>query len=301
MRDAVSDAYTRITGHAPAFIFSAWNADLTEEERAVHEHRIPTDCPQTRWSDEYVADLQQRFTQQAQEVAEREHKLVGLCHAHGTTLIEIHDLKQQLATSQARCREMESRRFPIMRGPSVPWEVMSPHESMAQKNHSQTLHKLAERGGLAPCEAWCVVSGIQYGIASKEQWQLWDAEWFKYAEQVNLHYSKLAQLQATLADAQSRIADLETDVRSWKEDWQLEVIEHHKTKATLAVSQARCREMERALHVTSWLGAHATEIVRVLKAACSGPECCCGDDTDIRCGVCQSRILLSTLEAACRQ
>lgn len=109
------------------------------------------------------------------------------------------DRDNTIAKLQARCREMEARRFPIMRGPSVPWEVMRPHESMAQKNHSQTLQQLAERGGLAPGEAWCVVSGIQYGIASKEQWQLWDAEWFKYAERVNLHYGNLAHLQATLA------------------------------------------------------------------------------------------------------
>lgn len=74
--------------------------------------------------------------------------------------------------------------------------------------------------------------------------------------------------------------------------------ELESVRTALAVSQARCREMERALHVTSWLGAHATEIVRALKAACAGPECCCGDDTDSRCGVCQSRIVLSTLEAA---
>lgn len=72
MRDAVAEAYTRITGHAPTFIFSGWNDDLTEEERAVHEDRIPNDCPPTRWSDEYVSDLQ-----------------------------------QQLAAAQARCRDME--------------------------------------------------------------------------------------------------------------------------------------------------------------------------------------------------
>ena len=45
--------------------------------------------------------------QQAQELAERERKLVGLCHAQGTGLIEIHGIKQQLSAAQARCRDME--------------------------------------------------------------------------------------------------------------------------------------------------------------------------------------------------
>lgn len=42
MRDAVADAYERISGHKPAFIFSGWNAELTEGERAAHENRLPS-------------------------------------------------------------------------------------------------------------------------------------------------------------------------------------------------------------------------------------------------------------------
>lgn len=30
----------------------------------------------------------------------------------------------------------------------VPWEAVEPHEAQAQKNHSQSLKRLAERGGL---------------------------------------------------------------------------------------------------------------------------------------------------------
>lgn len=43
MRDAVAEAYERISGHKPAFIFSGWNAELTEGERAAHENRLPRD------------------------------------------------------------------------------------------------------------------------------------------------------------------------------------------------------------------------------------------------------------------
>jgi hypothetical protein len=39
MRDAVADAFERISGKRPEFIFSGWGAELTEGERAVHENR----------------------------------------------------------------------------------------------------------------------------------------------------------------------------------------------------------------------------------------------------------------------
>ncbi len=35
----------------------------------------------------------------------------------------------------------------------VPWAMIEPHEKQAYKNHSQTLKRLAERGGLAASEA----------------------------------------------------------------------------------------------------------------------------------------------------
>jgi hypothetical protein len=36
---------------------------------------------------------------------------------------------------------------------SLPWEMIEPHEKQAQKNHSQSLARLAERGGLSADEA----------------------------------------------------------------------------------------------------------------------------------------------------
>ena len=43
-------------------------------------------------------------------------------------------------------------------GPSlIPWSIIAPHERQAQQNHSQTLHRLAERGGLCACEACAVL------------------------------------------------------------------------------------------------------------------------------------------------
>lgn len=44
----------------------------------------------------------------------------------------------------------------------IPWEVLEPHEAQAQRNHSQTLKRLAERGGLGADEAVAVIENRQY-------------------------------------------------------------------------------------------------------------------------------------------
>jgi hypothetical protein len=41
MREAVCEAYRRITDAEPLFLFSGWGAELTEPERAVVENRLP--------------------------------------------------------------------------------------------------------------------------------------------------------------------------------------------------------------------------------------------------------------------
>ena len=45
---------------------------------------------------------------------------------------------------------------------SVPWEFVAPHDSQAQRNHSQTLARLAERGGLSLCELLAVLTDRDY-------------------------------------------------------------------------------------------------------------------------------------------
>lgn len=75
---------------------------------------------------------------------------------------------------QAREREPEPR-FPMHWGQlrrgqkeawtklgcprTVPWDFLRPHEQQALDNHSQSLHKLAERGGLGPAEMLAIVEG----------------------------------------------------------------------------------------------------------------------------------------------
>ena len=40
---------------------------------------------------------------------------------------------------------------------TVPWALVAPHEAQAHRNHSQSLRRLAERGGLGPCELVAVL------------------------------------------------------------------------------------------------------------------------------------------------
>lgn len=76
----------------------------------------------------------------------------------------------------------DERWFPIM-GKEIssgkwwiPWRMLDPHAAQAQTNHTQTLERLAERGGLAPAEALAILddrpwrdrSGLSYSAATLE-------------------------------------------------------------------------------------------------------------------------------------
>ncbi len=96
--------------------------------------------------------------------------------------------------------------YPIQDGPSVPWEVMAPHESQCQKNHGQSIQRIAERGGFGCSEAWAVVNALDYykaietGIGHVEAKRLWIA----FAERINNHYAKLEELRSKLAALRER-------------------------------------------------------------------------------------------------
>lgn len=116
-------------------------------------------------------------------------------------------LKAQLAV-----REM----FPIQDGPSVPWEVMVPHEARAKANHGgQTLSRLAERGGLGAGEAWCVVNGIELGRIDKAKWVEFEKAWIGYAERINLRWDELNNLSEENAKLKANIQGI---VDSWNQN-----------------------------------------------------------------------------------
>jgi hypothetical protein len=52
-------------------------------------------------------------------------------------------------------RELERAGVVVPR--SIPWSLIAPHERQAERNHYQTLKRLAERGGLSPSEACAVL------------------------------------------------------------------------------------------------------------------------------------------------
>lgn len=67
--------------------------------------------------------------------------------------------EQKIARLRAALQATAARRFPLQGGPSLPWEMIAPYEAQARANHGgQSLERLAERGGLSPCEALAVLT-----------------------------------------------------------------------------------------------------------------------------------------------
>jgi hypothetical protein len=78
---------------------------------------------------------------------------------------------EQLSAATARASELEreltllkGKRFPVLSGGmTVPWQMLAPHEPQAYSNHTQTLQRLAERGGLSWAEVLCVLESRSWG------------------------------------------------------------------------------------------------------------------------------------------
>lgn len=65
----------------------------------------------------------------------------------------------------ARVREPKMAVPPILR---VPWDFVAPHEIQAQRNHDQTLERLAERGGLCEPELLAVLEDRPWSSMDRE-------------------------------------------------------------------------------------------------------------------------------------
>lgn len=48
----------------------------------------------------------------------------------------------------------------------IPFAMIQPHEAQAQRNHGQSLERLAQRGGLAVCEAIDILQGRKWGSSA---------------------------------------------------------------------------------------------------------------------------------------
>jgi len=66
----------------------------------------------------------------------------------------------------------DQRDFPIMGCniiASIPWAMLEPHEEQAQRNHGQSLKRLAERGGLAVSEALDIIYGFRWNASARSE------------------------------------------------------------------------------------------------------------------------------------
>lgn len=81
----------------------------------------------------------------------------GVWAAHGATL----------DTVLAALAAPPERMFPIQGGPAIPWSAIAPCEAQAERNHSQTLERLAQRGGLDPTEAIDVLLSQPYSTTHR--------------------------------------------------------------------------------------------------------------------------------------
>jgi hypothetical protein len=100
---------------------------------------------------DYAQYLKQEFENQRARADAAEARVVELS--------KLFDTQRELyEKSVARVVVLESRRFPVQGGPSIPWGMILPHENTVKKNHhGQSLERMAQRGGLGPSEAICAL------------------------------------------------------------------------------------------------------------------------------------------------
>jgi hypothetical protein len=81
----------------------------------------------------------------------------------------------QLVFRCTKCKDAKpTKRFPVQDGPSIPWAMIEPHEKQCMANHSQTLKRLSQRGGLSPSEVLAVLDDENW---MKSQWGNFTTDW----------------------------------------------------------------------------------------------------------------------------
>ena len=125
--------------------------------------------------------------------------------------VECNRLRDELA--EARKNSTQPRKmFPIQDGPSVPFEVMVPHESQCKKNHMQSIQRISERGGFGAGEAWAVVNGLDCfkAIEGKDGigWPEAKRRWVEFAERINLHYVELDLVRKELVEKEASLKSM---------------------------------------------------------------------------------------------
>ena len=107
-------------------------------------------------------------------------------------------LKRRMAEAEV-ARLKGNSFYPIQDGPVVPWSVMAPHEAQCQKNHGQSLKRLAERGGLGAAEAYCIIKGLSLRAFDTVGHNQLRTCWFEYAETTNGLKTRADKAEAKVA------------------------------------------------------------------------------------------------------
>lgn len=98
---------------------------------------------------------------------------------------------------------MSEKYFPIFGSIcAIPWSVIAPFEKQAIENHEQTLERLAQRGGVSPCEAVAIIEG--------RKWSRMDAETAEAMLRSIVDASKDLQLATLTAKLEKAYADIKT-------------------------------------------------------------------------------------------
>lgn len=107
-----------------------------------------------------MTDLKTRITKYLAEMA-------GNIPTQDTLVVTTVDDIAAFVRLEVEAAQRQQRMFPVLRAKGgcptlVPWDFIAPHERWAMNNHSQTLERLAERGGITAGEMVAVIEGRRW-------------------------------------------------------------------------------------------------------------------------------------------
>ncbi|MFJ7312567.1 hypothetical protein ACIQVE_07300 [Pseudomonas sp. NPDC098747] len=100
---------------------------------------------------------------------------------------------------------MPLENMPVMKGvniKSVPMHLLMPYERQAVRNHSRSLQRLAERGGMSSCEILGIIRGINWGELKIRPDD--EAELIKWVEKQSAPSDRRIEPTLTMAPASTR-------------------------------------------------------------------------------------------------
>ncbi len=169
---------------------------------------VPAEEPSAEQVREWVMTCKRAANDFEWYAKQSSHPDVGMEHAQRASELAhaLPLLIQRAHDAEARATTQQTRRFPIMNGPSIPWSAIAAFDKQAQDNHGgQDLEKLAKRGGLSVCEAIAIMKCERHkdlsAIPLREQ----------IATMISLADDWQSHGNLALRDAEQRIAALTSE------------------------------------------------------------------------------------------